>query len=96
MLGCTRVHGRAALGAYPCVWPPFMAEYGAQRGLVACRGKDSAVVDELEGDIEFVTLRAFEQGDDRLEVVARLGGDAQFIALDLRFDTLGAFLADQL
>src|SRR5690606_2955582 len=53
----------------------------------------SAVVGELERDVEVLAL---EQPDDLLEVVALLAGDAKLVALDLRFDALGALVADDL
>src|SRR5690349_10990221 len=57
------------------------------------RAPRSAVVDELEGDVEVGVL---EQGDDGLQVVAALARHPQLVAGDLRFDGLGALLADDL
>ena len=52
-----------------------------------------AEVLELEGDLEVGFL---EGGDDGLEVVALLAGDAELVALHLDLDLLGALVADQL
>src|SRR4051812_24218960 len=53
----------------------------------------SAVVGELQGEVE---LLALEQGDDGLQVVLLLAGDAQLVALDLRLNALRALIADDL
>ena len=52
-----------------------------------------AVVDELEVDVE---VGGLEHGDNVLQVVARLGGNAQLVALDGCLHALGALLADHL
>ena len=57
--------------------------------------EDSAVVHKLERDVQFLTLGALEEGDDGLQVVSGLGGNAKFVTLNLGFDALGAFLTDQ-
>ena len=56
-------------------------------------GGDSAVVVELQGDVE---VGAAQQLLHRLQVVALLAADPQLVALDLRLHTLGALVADQL
>src|SRR5690606_19659673 len=53
----------------------------------------SAVVDELQVDVQ---IAALEQGDDGLQIVAALGLHAQLVALDLALDALGALVADDL
>jgi heat shock protein HtpX len=64
----------------------------APRGLVGL-GAGSAVVDELHGEVEVL---AFEQADDRLQVVAALRGNAQFLTLDLCLDALRPLVPDDL
>src|SRR4051812_45606003 len=51
------------------------------------------VVGELQRDAEVLGL---EQGDDGLQVVPLLAGDAQLVALDLRLHTLGSLVTDLL
>nr|AHE14878.1 hypothetical protein asmbl_20 [uncultured bacterium] len=57
------------------------------------RGAASAVVVELQGDVEVL---AAQQLLHRLQVVALLAADPQLVALDLRLDALGALVADDL
>ena len=64
--------------------PPKRPDYQARR---------SAVVDELDGEVEVLAL---DQGLDGLQVVAALAGHAEFLALDLGLDALRALVADQL
>src|ERR1700727_1688622 len=52
-----------------------------------------AVVDELQRDGEVGLL---EQRDDGLQVVTLFTGDADFLALNLGLDGLGALVADEL
>ena len=54
---------------------------------------ESAVVGELQGEVEVL---AFEQADHRLQVVAALRGNTQFLALNLRLDTLRSLVPDDL
>src|ERR1700734_2978323 len=54
---------------------------------------DLAVVDELQRDVDVGLL---EHRNDLLQIVALFAGDADFFALDLGFDRLGALVADQL
>src|SRR6185503_17733234 len=56
-------------------------------------GAGSAIVDELQSDVEVGLL---QHRDDGLKVVAFLGGDANLVALDLRLDALRALVADEL
>src|SRR5260370_9684267 len=51
------------------------------------------VVDELQGQVEFLAL---EQADDLLEVILLLSGDAELVALDLCSDALRALVPDDL
>jgi heat shock protein HtpX len=53
----------------------------------------SAVVGELQGEVE---LLALQQRDHRLQVVLLLGRHPQLVALDLRLHALGALVADEL
>src|SRR6202051_5385305 len=64
-----------------------------RRRSVGRSASSSAVVDELEGDVEVGLLK---HGDDGLQVVAFLAADADLLALDLRLDGLGAVVADAL
>ncbi|TSI16731.1 hypothetical protein FO013_07755 [Brevibacterium aurantiacum] len=63
------------------------------RGVLLTDRCDSAVVDELQVEIEILAL---EQGDDFLQVVALLRAHAQLLALDLCLDALGALVSDVL
>src|SRR5690606_18312392 len=79
---------------------PTARERGCgEAGLSGCRGtgrqrqSTSAVVHELEGDLEVLAL---QQRDHGLQVVAALGGDAQLVALDPCLDALGALVPDDL
>src|SRR6476620_521223 len=58
----------------------------------ALRRALAAEVDELEVGL----VKVLEQRHGGLKVVAGLGGDAEFVALDLRLDGFGGFVADQL
>ncbi len=53
----------------------------------------SPVVDELEGEVEFLAL---QQRDDHLQVVLLLGRDAKLLALDLSPDALRPLVPDDL
>ena len=66
---------------------------GADCDHPASRPARSAVVVELQGDVE---VRAAQQLLDRLQVVALLAADPELVALDLRLDALRALVADQL
>ena len=57
------------------------------------RGWGSAVVDELQGEVEFLAL---QQADHLLEVVLLLGRDAQLIALHLGADAFRELIPDDL
>ncbi|QCU77413.1 hypothetical protein E7744_03660 [Citricoccus sp. SGAir0253] len=65
---------------------------GAVRGDQVEHGASSAEVDELQVGV----LEALEQGDGVLEVVARLRGHAQLVALDGGLDRLRRLVADEL
>src|SRR6516164_4479626 len=60
---------------------------------MACPQSVSAVVGELQGEVEVLGL---EQADDGLEVVLLLRRDPEFLALDLGTDAAGALVPDDL
>src|ERR671910_1886058 len=61
--------------------------------LVQLSAAPSAVVDELEREVEVLLL---EQGDDGLQVVLLLRRDTYLLALNLGLHTLGALVPDGL
>ena len=57
------------------------------------RSRRLPVVDELQGEVEFL---AFQQADHRLQVVLFLRRDAKLLALDLSPDAFGPLVPDDL
>src|SRR5581483_11565756 len=79
-------------------WPPLLGDRAARRSNGNGRLRDrrrrifrtrsaraSAVVLELDREVQVL---ATDEGLHGLQVVARLGGDPQLVALDLRLDRL--------